>query len=191
MEPQYLFTSERLGFRAWTDNDLPQFAQINADETVMAFFPETQTEVQTAAFVAKQQIQLLTLGYCYFATELLETGEFIGFIGLSRQEFASPFTPATDIGWRLKKEAWGQGYATEGARRCLEYGFGQIGLTDIIAVCPERNTPSEKVMKKIGMEKRGGFAHPHLKEYPELENCVCYGMDKSKWEEIHTGEKQT
>ena len=148
----------------------------------MQYFPEALTEVQTTAFVAKQQIQFLTHGYCYFATDILESGEFIGFIGLSHQEYVSDFTPATDIGWRLKKEAWGQGYATEGARRCLEYGFKQIGLTDIIAVCPVKNLRSENVMKKIGMEKRGTFGHPGLKDYPDLESCVCYGIDRKEWQ---------
>ncbi|WP_445385872.1 GNAT family N-acetyltransferase [Robiginitalea sp. IMCC44478] len=179
---EYLFKSERLGFRPWGDEDLKAFAQINADRRVMEYFPEPLTEVQTTAFVAKQQIQLLTHGHCYFATDVLESREFIGFIGLSHQEYTSPFTPATDIGWRLKKEAWGKGYATEGARRCLEYGFKQIGLTDIIAVCPVKNLRSENVMKKIGMEKRGTFSHPGLKDYPDLENCVCYGLYRKEWQ---------
>ena len=113
-------------------------------------------------------------GYTYFATEILKTGEFIGFIGLAFQDYHTKFTPATDIGWRLKKTAWGKGYATEGAKRCLDFGFKEMKLKRIIATCTLKNANSENVMKKLGMKKAGLLKHPRLKEYPDYENCLCY-----------------
>ena len=119
-------------------------------------------------------------GYTYFATNILENGEFIGFIGLAFQDYKSPFTPAVDIGWRLKKSAWGKGFATERAKRCLEFAFNELSLNEVIAVCTKNNLKSERVMQKIGMQKIGEFNHPKLKKYPELERYVCYVIEKLK-----------
>ncbi|MCX7547189.1 GNAT family N-acetyltransferase [Xanthomarina sp. F1114] len=174
----YIFKSERLGFRNWNKNDLTEFAKINADIDVMAHFPNTLTTTETSEFIERLQNHYKTYGYNYFATEILETGEFIGFIGLAYQDYKTDFTPAVDIGWRLKKSAWGNGYATEGAKKCLDFAFKKTELKKVIAVCTERNFKSESVMKKIGMTKAGEFKHPKLKAYPAYENCLCYQINK-------------
>lgn len=174
---EYIFKSERLGFRNWNDNDLDEFAKLNADFEVMEHFPKPLTKEETYLFIQRQKKHYESNGYNYFATEILATGEFIGFIGLLYQEYESQFTPNVDIGWRLKKDAWGKGYATEGAKMCLEFGFKKIDLKRIISTCTKRNVRSENVMKKIGMTKVGEFNHPRLKEFPELEKCVCYEMN--------------
>ena len=100
----------------------------------------------------------------------------IGFIGLAYQKYESPFTPAIDIGWRLDPGYWGRGLATEGAKASLEYGLKELKLPQIIAVAVEQNLPSIRVMEKIGLKKVGKFKHPKLKEYPDLEACVAYGI---------------
>ena len=122
-------------------------------------------------------------GHNYFATEILKTGEFIGFIGLAYQDYKTDFNPAVDIGWRLKKSSWGNGYATEGSKRCLEYAFIELKLERVISTCTEKNTNSENVMKKIGMIKKGMFNHPKLKEFPEYEKCIWYEINKNLWQQ--------
>lgn len=103
----YLFTSSRLGFRNWKDSDLDRMAIINADKDVMEFFPSTQTREVTNDFIDRMQKQFAENGFCYFAVDLLETKELIGFIGLSKQEYDAGFeTPFVDIGWRLSKTTW-------------------------------------------------------------------------------------
>ena len=174
MNNPYLIESERLGFRNWLKSDLKAIAAINADPKVMEFFPKTLSTEESASFLKRFQDHYTKHGYTYFAVELLSTGELIGFIGLAFQEYEAPFNPATDIGWRLKPSAWGQGYATEGAKRCLELAFSKWGLKEVISVCTVNNRSSEKVMQKLGMEKQGGFKHPALKDYPHLEDCIWY-----------------
>ncbi len=181
LEKEYLFKSERLGFRNWTKNDLNEFATINADLEVMEHFPKPLTKKETAQFIDRLQNHYNKNGYNYFATEVLESGELIGFIGLAFQDYKTDFTPAVDIGWRLKKSAWRKGYATEGAKKCLEYGFKELNLEKIISTCTEKNSKSENVMKKIGMTKIGAFNHPKLKEYPKYKKCICYGLSKNEW----------
>ena len=171
---RYLFTSERLGFRAWEESDIDAMAEINADAAVMEFFPSVQDVEQTAAFISRMQQQQQAKGYCYYAVETLEDQAFIGFIGLSEKTFEADFTPCIDIGWRLSNSVWGHGYATEGARRCLAYGLNDLGLKQIYAIAPKVNERSEHVMKKIGMTKVSEFIHPQLIGDERLRVFVVY-----------------
>ena len=95
-------------------------------------------------------------------------------IGLAYQKYETDFTPAIDIGWRLKRDAWGKGYATEGAKKCLEYGFDKLDIERIISVCTVANTKSMNVMNKIGMTKMGEFKHPELLSHPTYEKHFWY-----------------
>lgn len=179
MTDHYIFKSKRLGFRNWKKEDLINFAAINSDTDVMRHFPKPLTQNETADFIVRLQNHYEKNGYNYFATEILATGELIGFIGLAFQEYVSELTPATDIGWRLKKTAWGKGYATEGAKRCLEYAFNELGLKRIVTTCTIENEKSENVMRKIGMFRKGEFKHPKLKEYPNFEKCIWYEIENT------------
>ena len=143
MSKEYLFTSERLGFRNWMGDDFRELAALCGDEEVMAHFPFPLLEEETKALFVRLLDHYADHGYTYFAVEVLETKEFIGFIGLAYQEYESVFSPATDIGWRLKKSAWGKGYATEGAKRCVSnlaarqgniWPFGPIVLEPYLLV---------------------------------------------------------
>jgi len=174
LDKEYIFKSERLGFRNWSKEDLDEFAEINVDSQVMEHFPKPLTKSETEEFIQRLQKHYSERGYNYFATEILGTGELIGFIGLAYQDYETEFNPATDIGWRLKKSTWGKGYATEGAKRCIEYAFNDFKLDRLISTCTENNARSENVMKKIGMAKKGEFNHPKLKEFPDYEKCIWY-----------------
>ena len=177
---EYIFKSERLGFRNWRNEDLEEFAILNSEEEVMKHFPKILSKKEVEKFIEKLRNHFAKNGYTYYATEILETKEFIGMIGLAFQEYKTNFTPAIDIGWRLKRNAWGKGYATEGAKRCLEYAFNELEINKIISVCTIKNKKSENVMRKIGMTKRGEFNHPELINHPEYENHLCYEISKNK-----------
>jgi len=177
---KYIFKSQRLGFRNWTDNDLKDLEEINSDPEVMEFFPNILSKKETEDLLQRLIKHYEDRKYTYFATEILETGELIGFIGLAYQTYKTEFTPATDIGWRLKKSAWGKGYATEGAKRCLEYAFNELKMNKIFSICTLNNSKSENVMKKIGMIKKGEFNHPELIDYPEYEKNNWYEIIKKE-----------
>ena len=178
MEKNYIFKSERLGFRNWLNSDESKMAAINSDAQVMEFFPSIPTFKQTAEFIERMKKQFTEKGFCYFAVDKLIDNEFIGFIGISEQHYESEFTPCVDIGWRLSRKEWGKGFATEGAKKCLEFAFNHIGLINVKAICPIMNDKSERVMKKLGMRKKMTFNHPLLKEYKELEKCFLYEIEK-------------
>lgn len=174
MEQKYLFKSERLGFRNWKDSDIPLMAKISGDTDVMKFFPDTATLNQTLKFIERMQKMFDESGFCYFAVDILEGNKFIGFIGISHQNYDVEFSPFIDIGWRLDKNYWGKGFATEGAKRCLEYAFNELGLKDIKSTAPKVNINSIKVMNKIGLKKYLDFKHPKLLNNKRLVDCVCY-----------------
>ena len=174
MDKKYLFQSERLGFRNWIATDLDKMAAISANEEVMRFFPKTKTKAETASFIEKMQAEYEKSGFCYFAVEILKSGEMIGFIGISAQDYECEFTPFIDIGWRLAQHTWNNGYATEGAKRCLKYAFETLDLNEIYAVAPVPNKKSERIMQKIGMEKLATFTHPLLLDDDRLKMCVLY-----------------
>jgi RimJ/RimL family protein N-acetyltransferase len=171
---KYLFQSARLGFRNWQAEDVPVMADFNADPEVMEFFPAPATLEQTAYFVVRMQQLFAERGHCFFPAFRLADDQLIGFIGLGYQDFAASFTPCADIGWRLGKAYWGQGYATEGAKRCLEYAFDELGLTNVKSIASVVNVKSIRVMEKIGMQKQLYFQHPKLVDYPRIVDCVCY-----------------
>lgn len=175
---EYLFQSERLGFRKWQATDIQVLDAINSDPEVMAYFPSTYSRAKSHAFLARMVTHHHNHGFCYFPVELLVEQQMIGFIGMATQTFPADFTPCVDIGWRLAKAYWGFGYATEGAKRCLLFGFGEIGLEHIYSMAVADNSRSTRVMEKIGMKKMGYFNHPDLKEYRQLEKCVLYKIDK-------------
>jgi len=178
MGNKYLFTSERLGFRNWKDADIPKMISISGDKDVMEFFPAPATPIQTEEFIGRMQTMFSEKGYCYFAVERLEDAAFIGFIGLMYQTYDVPFSPYTDIGWRLGKEFWNKGYATEGASRCLKYAFEDLDLSNIKATAPLVNVKSIRVMEKIGMKKQLEFKHPRLVGNTKLETCTCYQIER-------------
>ena len=173
----YLFISKRLGFRHWRTDDIAPMSVINADNAVMAFFPQQQNVAQTHAFIDRMEIQLNEKGYTYFAVDHLADAQFIGFIGLSCQTYEAPFTPCIDLGWRLHPNYWRMGLATEGAVCCIQYARDQLGLAKIYAVAPVINQPSIRVMEKAGLTKEGTFQHPLLTDFAQLRECVCYAKN--------------
>lgn len=170
----YLIKTNRLGLRNWKESDITPMTALNQDEEVMRFFPSTVDYNATSEFVKRMQKHQEDYGFCYFAVDILATGEFIGFIGLCHQTYESPYTPHVDIGWRLARSSWGNGYATEGAKACLDFAFSVMKLDRIYSVATEMNTPSIHVMQKIGMQKIDTFDHPKLLNDDRLRRCVLY-----------------
>ena len=114
---------------------------------------------------------------------------FCGFVGLSRVPFEANFTPAVEIGWRLDRPWWGQGYATEAARACLDHGFGPIGLSEIVSFTTTKNTRSRAVMERLGMkyDPACDFDHPAIADGNRVRRHVLYRLGR----EEHMGRSGT
>jgi RimJ/RimL family protein N-acetyltransferase len=169
-------TTERLLLREWRDADREPFARMNADPRVMEYFPETLSRDESDAMVDRVRAVWARNGFGWWAAELRETGEFIGFIGLNVPSFEAHFTPCVEIGWRLAAEHWNRGLATEGARESLRFGFGELGLREIVAFTVPANARSRRVMEKLGMthDSADDFDHPRIAEGHLLRRHVLY-----------------
>lgn len=174
----YIFQTDRLGFRQWQDTDTEPFAHMNADPEVMEFFPATLSQGEAAAFITRVRTFIDGNGFGLWAVDEKATGNFIGFIGLTTPRFESFFTPCIEIGWRLAKPYWGKGYATEGAKASLDYGFSALGFEKIYSFTAITNKHSERIMQKIGMTRVGEFDHPSLQIGHPLCRHVLYKIDR-------------
>jgi RimJ/RimL family protein N-acetyltransferase len=168
----------RLRLREWRDADLEPFAQLNADPVVMQHFPSPLSRTDSDLFARRIAAVLAERGWGLWAVEISELGAFAGFIGLAPVQFEAHFVPAVEIGWRLARAHWNQGYATEGARAVVAVAFDTLGLDEIVSFTSTGNLPSQRVMQKIGMRRdpADDFDHPRLPEGHRLRPQVLYRL---------------
>jgi len=173
----------RLLLRQWKPTDLEPFAKINADPIVMEHLLSVRTIEESAAWVERNNESFNAQGFGLFAIELNETGKFIGFVGLCPAKFEAHFTPCLEVGWRLAKEHWGNGYAPEGARRVLEFAFEELKLEEIFSWCATTNKNSIRVMEKIGLHRDfdNDFDYPSCPEGHRLRRHVLYRLKASEF----------
>ena len=172
----------RLRLRQWRDSDREPCAALNADPLVMEFFPAPQDRAASDAMVDAWREQIETRGWSNWAVEARATGEFLGFIGLSVPKRALPFSPCVEVGWRLARAHWSQGYATEGARAALRVGFERIGLAEIVSFTALLNVRSRAVMERIGMrDAKQDFEHPAVPEGHRLRPHCLYRITRDEW----------
>lgn len=171
--------TERLLLRGWRDSDLSPFAGLNADPAVMEFMwrgPMTRSE--SDAWVARMEDAWAANGYGLWAVEVVGGPAFVGFVGLADARFDAHFTPAIEVGWRLARQSWGHGFATEGAWAALHFGFQEAKLPDIITFTATGNMRSRAVMDRLGMQRdpAGDFEHPWVPEGHPARPHVLYRL---------------
>lgn len=174
-------TTARLVLRPWRADDLAPFAALNADPRVMEFFPAVLSRAESDGLAARIRLHMETHGFGLWAVEVPGTAPFIGFVGLMTVPPALPFAPAVEVGWRLAREHWGRGYATEAARAAVEFGFGVLGLGEIVSFTADRNRPSRAVMERLGMTYSPAeeFEHPSIPAGHPLQPHVLYRLAAS------------
>ncbi len=178
----YLFQSERLGFRAWKEDDLDFLCKMNGSEKVMRFFPRTTNREENKIFLKRLQKAFRVDGFTFYALDRLEDGVLIGMTGFYFTQIIIPNAPDIEIGWRLHDDYWNKGYATEAALRCLQYGFSALNLKEVASFTACINKPSEHVMKKVGMKFRCEFNHPKIAAGDDLERHVLYTINRKQYE---------
>ncbi|MGR5142241.1 GNAT family N-acetyltransferase [Photobacterium sp. DNB23_23_1] len=180
----YPLETDRLILRQWKRDDYPDYANLNADPTVMQYFPAVLSQQESDAQAARITQLIAERGWGFWAAELKSTGKFIGFVGLHSQDLHSgiPNAPFVEIGWRLAKVHWGKGYAPEAARKALQYAFEQLRVPSVYAFTALPNTPSQRVMDKIGMVNIGqDFNHPKLPQGHSLQRHCLYQITQETW----------
>jgi RimJ/RimL family protein N-acetyltransferase len=156
---------------------------MNADPEVMQFFPSLHSRGESEALVDAIVAGFERHGFGLWAVVLRDDGSFLGFTGLSVPGFEAPFTPAVEVGWRLARSAWGNGYATEAASAALDFGFGVARLDEVVSFTTVGNIRSQAVMKRLGMTRDpcGDFEHPRIAPGHPLRPHVLYRITSEQW----------
>jgi RimJ/RimL family protein N-acetyltransferase len=144
--------TERLVMRMWRESDFDEYAELCADPEVMRFlggkvFDRTEAWRQMASMIGHWYLR----GYGIWAVEEKESGRLAGRIGCINPEG----WPGFEVGWTLRREFWGKGYATEAARRALEYGFHDLDRPHIISLIHPENRASIRVAERLGETLEG------------------------------------
>lgn len=167
-------TTERLTLCRWAAADADSLAQLCADERVMHYFPKPLSRAEAEAFLGRIMEEFDRRGYGLWQVCRREDDRFLGFVGLHDFAFPALDMQGTEIGWRLLPEAWGHGYATEAAEAALEHARTALGIETVYSFTAVVNTPSQRVMQRLGMERIGEFDHPALPAGDWLQHHVLY-----------------
>ena len=171
--------TERLLLRRWRESDFTPFSQLNSDPRVMEHFPGLLSREESDMLARRSDQHFDECGFGRWAVEIPGVTLFAGFIGLSIPQFRAHFTPCVEIGWRMARQFWGQGYATEGAVAALRYGFDELKLGEIASFTVPANFRSRRVMERLGMrhDPSGDFEHPLLPVGHPLRLHVLYRIN--------------
>ncbi len=178
-----MFKTERLVMRPWREADLAPFAALNSDPYVMEYMRKPLSRVESDEMVAKICDGLDENGFGLWAVEVQGGAPFIGFVGLSIPNFQTHFMPCVEVGWRLAREHWGKGYATEAGRRALKLGFEDFDLDEIVSFTTVGNGRSRAVMERLGLSRdpADDFNHPTLPPDHPIYPHVLYRISKADW----------
>ena len=177
--------TRRLTMRPFVEGDREPFAAINTDPEVMEYFLAPLTREESDRFLDRINSGFAAHGFGLWALVGTADGELLGFTGLSVPRLSAHFMPAVEIGWRLRKSAWGQGLATEAARAALHFGFGPGGLEEVVSFTSSGNARSLAVMRKLGMihDPRDDFLHPRVPSGHPLAPQVLFRVSRERWME--------
>ena len=166
--------TERLLMRRWRDSDRGPFAAMNADPEVMRYFPETLGRTASDGYLDRIEALFQRQGFGRWALEHTATGRFLGFTGLNPMPPGVPGAGGMEVGWRLARHAWHQGFATEAATAALDVAFRGAGLAEVWSMTAVLNEPSQAVMRRLGMTLYGHFDHPRVEVGHPVRPHVVY-----------------
>ena len=175
--------TERLRLRAWRAEDRAAYAAMNADPTVAEYLGGPLDPAASDALIARYEAHWAREGFGVWAVETRDAPAFAGSVGLQRVPDALPCAPAVEVAWRLARDAWGYGYATEAAHAALSFAFTTARLDEVVSFTAAGNARSRAVMVRLGMthDPADDFAHPRLAADDPLRDHVLYRARAAGW----------
>ncbi|CAH0222402.1 GNAT family N-acetyltransferase [Roseomonas sp. CECT 9278] len=164
----------RLLLRPWRPEDLAPLFAINGDAQSMRHFASPMTRAESDAWAERMQTHMEAHGWGFWVVEERGGAPFVGVVGLMNIPWQARFTPAVEIGWRIAPGFRRRGHAEEAARAALDFGFGTLGLAEVVAFTVPGNAASWRLMERLGMRADGEFDHPRLPAGHPLRRHLLY-----------------
>lgn len=172
----------RLILRDWREEDWPAFWQATNTPAVMRWLGGVLDEAGRAASQERREAERSELGHTFWALERKDDGALLGFCGLKRSNQAGGPQGMLEVGWRLREDAWGKGYAKEAAAAALDLAFGRFDADEVIALTVEGNTGSWGLMRRLGMVRREDLDFANAEFDPENPVIIAYAITRAGWQ---------
>lgn len=177
----------RLRLRTWDDEDEFRFFELMNTPAVMRWLGGLQTPEEWSAGYNRLRGYERDFGFTFWIVERKSDGEILGFCGLKRANApgADAIAGEVEIGWRLREDSWGQGYAKEAAIASLDLAFGSFGAPRVVAVTAARNLASQGLMIRLGMKRREDldFIDQRFPPASEVNPQIVFVIDRENWTE--------
>lgn len=173
----------RLALRDWRDEDWDEFFRVTNTPAVMRWLGGVLDEQGQEKQRERVERCAERNGFCFWLVERKEDGAVLGFCGLKRADApGSTITDEFEIGWRLREDAWGQGYAREAAEAALAAAFALFGAQQVYALTVDDNAPSWGLMRRLGMQRRADLDYADTRYEPPWRDTIVYAIDRAAWE---------
>jgi RimJ/RimL family protein N-acetyltransferase len=174
--------TERLRLRTWDPQDLDEFMRHTNTEAVMRWLGGVRSRDWHDAAFGRIEGYQRNFGHTFWIVERKSDGAMLGFCGLKRvNDRGAPFPGDFEVGWRLREDAWGQGYAKEAAIASLDLAFERFGAKHVVALTIHQNEASQGLMKRLGMVRRPDLDFPSEDVPPEQNPVVTYRIEAQDW----------
>lgn len=177
-----MIETERLTLRPWREGDNETFARHTNTPAVMRWLGPLMTPEQLAGMEERSMKLQAERGHCFWIAERRSDGEMLGFCGLKIADAPNcPMAGELEIGWRLREDTWGQGYAREAATASLDHAFDVVGADRVMAQTVVGNSASWGLMERLGMTRRPDLDYSDPRYSGELSPTIVYVLERSEW----------
>jgi RimJ/RimL family protein N-acetyltransferase len=179
---EFRHDTARLTLRDWREEDWSAFRRVTNTPAVMRWLGGVADEAARAAARARVESYKADHGHTFWVVERRDDGALLGFCGLKRSNQEGGPLGMMEVGWRLREDAWGKGYAKEAATAALDLAFDRFGADEVIALTVARNTASWGLMERLGMERREDLDFDSPEFDPENPRVIVYAITRALWD---------
>lgn len=177
----------RLRLRTWDDPDLDEFVRHTNTPAVMRWLGGVWPRDAHEQAYGRIQGYQREHGHTFWLAERRSDGAMLGFCGLKRvNSLGAAFQGDFEVGWRLREDAWGLGYAKEAAITSLDLAFGRFAAPHVVALTVDGNQSSRNLMLRLGMSRREDLDFTDGRFGPELNPNIVYRIDAADWPAART-----
>ena len=174
--------TSRLRLRTWDEADIAPFMSHLNTPAVMRWLGPLGDESLYRAMYERSTACQAAHGHCFWIVERREDGALLGFCGLKRVDApGAPMPGAVEIGWRLREDAWGHGYAREAAEASLDFAFHRTAAPHVVAMTVRQNSASWGLMQRLGMVRAREWDFVHGGATDELKDHIVYTIERGDW----------